>query len=40
MLLKRGLNLLKVGGLLVYTTCSINAVENEAVVSQVIHEFN
>jgi tRNA (cytosine34-C5)-methyltransferase len=33
---KRGANLLKVGGLMVYSTCSFNPVENEAVVSALL----
>jgi 16S rRNA C967 or C1407 C5-methylase (RsmB/RsmF family) len=32
----RGLALLKVGGLMVYSTCSFNPVENEAVVASII----
>jgi 16S rRNA C967 or C1407 C5-methylase (RsmB/RsmF family) len=31
----RGLALLRVGGILVYSTCSLNPIEDEAVVAQV-----
>lgn len=35
-ILKRGLELLNVGGRLVYSTCSFNPVENEAVVNRIL----
>eukprot|EP00850_Spirogloea_muscicola_P015329 SM000116S24250 [mRNA] locus=s116:328674:336186:+ [translate_table: standard] len=34
----RGIALLKVGGRLIYSTCSLNPIENEAVVAQVLRE--
>jgi len=37
-ILKRGLELLNVGGRLVYSTCSFNPVENEAVVQRMMTE--
>ncbi|CAG9131516.1 unnamed protein product [Plutella xylostella] len=37
-ILKRGLELLSVGGRLVYSTCSLNPIENEAVVARVLRE--
>ncbi|KAG6451499.1 hypothetical protein O3G_MSEX007192 [Manduca sexta] len=37
-ILKRGCELLAVGGRLVYSTCSFNPVENEAVVARVLRE--
>ena len=39
-ILKRGIGLLKVGGEIVYSTCSLNPIENEAVVAQVMREFS
>lgn len=36
-ILKRGLELLTVGGRLVYSTCSFNPIENEAVVANLLH---
>ena len=37
-ILKRGMELLEVGGRLVYSTCSLNPVEDEAVVQRLILE--
>ena len=31
--------MLKEGGILVYSTCSLNAIENEAVVTTVMKEY-
>lgn len=39
-ILIRGLELLKVGGRLVYSTCSFNPIENEAVLAAVLKESN
>ena len=38
-LLREGLRLLKPGGLLVYSTCSFNPIENEAVVAAALREL-
>ena len=38
--LKRGLELLKVGGICVYSTCSMNPIEDEAVVNSVLLELD
>ncbi|CAF4222952.1 unnamed protein product [Rotaria sordida] len=35
----RGIQLLAPGGLMVYSTCSMNPIENEAVVSQLLQTF-
>ena len=39
-ILKRGLELTKVGGYCVYSTCSMNPIENESVVNSVLLETN
>ena len=38
-ILCRGLHLLAPGGLLAYSTCSLNPVENEAVVASALRRF-
>ncbi|KAK9239318.1 S-adenosyl-L-methionine-dependent methyltransferase [Lipomyces kononenkoae] len=38
-ILNRGLHLLKPGGKLVYSTCSLNPIENEAVVAHAVREW-
>jgi len=38
-LLKRGLELLEVGGRIVYSTCSLNPVEDEAVLCTVLTQM-
>lgn len=39
-ILIRGLELLKIGGTCVYSTCSLNPIEDEAVINSVINELN
>ena len=39
-LLSRAVDLLKPGGRIVYSTCSLDPVENEAVVSQILQRRN
>ena len=38
-LLKRGLELLEAGGRIVYSTCSLNPVEDEAVLSAILAQM-
>lgn len=39
-ILHRGVELLKIGGKIIYSTCSFNPVENEAVVATMLKEAN
>jgi 16S rRNA C967 or C1407 C5-methylase (RsmB/RsmF family) len=39
-ILRRGLELLRAGGIAVYSTCSMNPIENEAVVNSVLLELD
>ena len=38
-ILKRGLDILEVGGRLVYSTCSFNPIEDEAVLANVLSTY-
>jgi 16S rRNA C967 or C1407 C5-methylase (RsmB/RsmF family) len=39
-LLRSGFRLLKSGGILVYSTCSLSSKQNEQVVSSLLHEYH
>ena len=39
-ILKRGVNLLKLGGIISYSTCSLNPIENEAVVAEIMRNYS
>ena len=39
-ILRRGINLLKEGGIISYSTCSLNPIENEAVVSEIMRNYS
>ena len=39
-ILKKGIQLLKLGGVISYSTCSLNPIENEAVVSEIMRNFS
>lgn len=39
-ILKRGIELLAEGGKLVYSTCSLNPIENESVIHRILVETN
>ena len=39
-ILKKGIDLLKVGGVISYSTCSLNPIENEAVVSEIMRNYS
>jgi len=37
--LRKGIEFLKVGGKITYSTCSLNPIENECVVAAILQEF-
>ena len=39
-ILKKGVNLLKLGGIISYSTCSLNPIENEAVVAEIMRNYS
>ena len=39
-ILKKGINLLKIGGIISYSTCSLNPIENEAVVAEIMRNYS
>ena len=39
-LLRKGLEMLKVGGILVYSTCSLSPKQNEEIVSEVLSQYH
>ena len=39
-ILKKGINLLKLGGIISYSTCSLNPIENEAVVAEIMRNYS
>ena len=39
-ILQKGINLLKPGGIISYSTCSLNPIENEAVVAEIMRNYS